>query len=80
MTKSTFAEEQIAFGLTRAETRTWMAKVCRRLEISGQKLFCWKHKLGGLAESGFHRFRQSEEENRRLKRVAADLNLDEQML
>jgi len=80
MKKSKFTEEQIAFALRQAETGTRVAEVCRKLGIAEQTFFRWKRKSGGLGVSEPRRLRQLEEENRRLKRMVADLSLDKQML
>jgi len=80
MKKSKFSEEQIAFALRQAETGTRVAEVCRKLGISEQTFFRWKRKFAGLGVSELRRLRQLEEENRRLKRMVADLSLDKQML
>jgi putative transposase len=80
MKKSKFTEEQIAFALRQAETGTRVAEVCRKLGISEQTFFRWKRKYGRLGVSELRRLRQLEEENRRLKRMVADLSLDKQML
>jgi putative transposase len=57
-----------------------VAEVCRKLGISEQTFFRWKRKYGGLGVSELRRLRQLEKENRRLKRMVADLSLDKQML
>ncbi len=80
MKKSKFTEEQIAFALRQAETGTRVAEVCRKMGISEQTYFRWKKKYAGLGISELRRLRQLEEENRRLKRMVADLSLDKQML
>ena len=80
MKKSKFTEEQIAFALRQAETGTRVAEVCRKMGIAEQTYFRWKKKYGGLGVSELRRLRQLEEENRRLKRMVADLSLDKQML
>jgi len=80
MKKSKFTEEQIAFALRQAETGTRVAEVCRKMGISEQTYFRWKKKYAGLGVSELRRLRQLEEENRRLKRMVADLSLDKQML
>ncbi len=48
--------------------------------ISEQTFYRWKKKYGGLGVSELRRLKQLEEENRRLKRMVADLSLDKQML
>ena len=80
MKKSKFTEEQIAFALRQAETGTRVAEVCRKMGISEMTFYRWKRKYGGLGVSELRRLRQLEEENRRLKRMVADLSLDKQML
>ena len=80
MKKSKFTEEQIAFALRMAETGTRVGEVCRKFGITEQTYYRWKKKYGGLGVSELRRLRQLEEENRRLKRMVADLSLDKQML
>jgi putative transposase len=80
MKKSKFTEEQIAFALRQAETGTRVAEICRKMGISEQTFYRWKKKYGGLGVPELRRLRQLEEENRRLKRMVADLSLDKQML
>jgi putative transposase len=80
MKKSKFTEEQIALALRQAETGTRVAEVCRKMGISEMTFYRCKRKYGGLGVSELRRLRQLEEENRRLKRMVADLSLDKQML
>jgi putative transposase len=80
MKTSKFTEERIAFTLRQAETWTRVPEVCRKMGISEQTFYRWKKKYGGLGVSGLRRLRQLDEENRRLKRMVADLSLDKQML
>ncbi len=48
--------------------------------ISDATFYNWKKKFGGLAPSEVRRLKMLEEENRQLKQLVADLNLDKQML
>lgn len=57
-----------------------MIDVCRRLGISQQTFYTWKKKYGGLGTSELRRMKLLEEENRKLKRLVADLSLDKHML
>ena len=50
------------------------------MEISEVTFYRWKKKYAGLGVSELRRLRQLDEENRRLKRLVADLTLDKQML
>ncbi len=80
MKKSTFSEQQIAFILRQADEGTSVEEVCRKAGISVQTYYRWRKKYGGLMPSEMKRLRQLEEENRRLKRLVADLSLDKEML
>jgi putative transposase len=57
-----------------------VAEVCRKIGIAEQTFYSWKRKYGGLGVSELRCLKQLEEENRRLKRMVADLSLDKQML
>ena len=80
MRKSKYTDEQIAYALRQAETGTAPAEVCRKLGISEQTFYLWKKKYGGMGISELRELKQLRQENRRLKRMVADLSLDKQML
>ena len=48
--------------------------------MSEQSVYRWRTKYGGMEVSDVRRLRQLEEENRRLKKLAADQALDIQLL
>jgi putative transposase len=48
--------------------------------ISEATFYVWKKRYGGVGPSELRRLRQLEEENRELKQIVADLNLDKAML
>jgi putative transposase len=50
------------------------------MEISEVTFYRWKKKYAGMGVAELRRFKQLEDENRRLKRLVADLTLDKQML
>ena len=78
--KKRFTQEQIAFALRQAESGTAVAEVVRRLGISEPTFYRWKKKYAGLGVAEIRRLKQLEDENKRLKRLVADLVLDKQML
>ena len=80
MRKSRFMDEQIAYALQQAEYGTPVAEVIRKMGISEQTFYRWKKKYSGMTSSEVRRLKQLEEENRRLKRLVADLSLDKAML
>jgi len=80
MRKKRFTEEQIAFALRQAEGGTSVEEICRKMGIAEQTFYRWKKKYAGLGTVEVRRLKQLEDENRRLKRLVADLTLDKQML
>jgi putative transposase len=80
MKKKRFTEAQIAFALRQAESGTSVAEIIRKMGISEVTFYRWKKKYAGLGVAELRRLKQLEDENRRLKRLVADLTLDKQML
>lgn len=80
MKKSIFTEKQIAFALHQAELGTSVDEICRKISIAQATFYAWKKKYGGMGVSELRRFRQLEEENRKLKQLVADFSLDKVML
>ena len=48
MKRSQYADQQIAFALQKAEARTAVPEVCRKIGISEATFRRWKRKYGGL--------------------------------
>jgi putative transposase len=71
-----FKTEQIVAALQEYESGVPAAELCRRLGIAGNTLYRWKAKYGGLEVSDAKRLKELEDENGRLKRLAADLLLE----
>jgi len=80
MKKSRFTDQQIAFALQQAESGTSVEEVCRKMGVSQATFFRWKKVYGGLMPSEVRKLRTLEEENRRLRKLVADLTLDKEML
>jgi putative transposase len=80
MRTSRFTEEQITLALRQADAGTPVVDICRKLEITETTFYRWKRKYGGLGVSELRELRDLRDENRRLKRVVADLTLDKQIL
>jgi putative transposase len=78
--KKRYTEEQIALALQQHQAGIAMHEIVRKYGISQQTVYRWRSKYGGLAPSEVRRLKQLEEENRRLKRLVADLTLDKQIL
>jgi len=76
MRKSRFSEEQIIAILKEGESGVPAADLARRHGVSQNTLYNWRKKYGGLEVSEARRLKQLEEENRKLKRIVAELTLD----
>jgi methylphosphotriester-DNA--protein-cysteine methyltransferase len=57
-----------------------LSEVLRRLEISTQTYHRWKKQYLGMTPQDAARLKFLEKENRRLKKIVADLSLDVDML
>lgn len=80
MKRSRFSEEQIISILKQAEAGVKVTDLCRQNGISDVTFYKWRSKYGGMEVSDAKRLRQLEEENARLKKLVADLVLDNTML
>jgi putative transposase len=67
------AEAMISAGKT-------IGQVCQALEVSEQTFHRWRNQYGGMKAGEAKRLKELEEENKRLKRVVADLTLDKDIL
>ena len=80
MKRSKFSETQIIAILKAVEAGRAVRDVCREHEISDATYYKWKQKYGGMQASDIKRLRELEEENRRLKKMYAELSLEHVML
>jgi putative transposase len=76
MKANRFTEEQIISILQQAETGAKATDLCRQHGMGEATFYKWKAKYGGLQVSDAQKLRRLEEENAKLKRVVADLTLD----
>lgn len=76
MRKSKFSETQIVSILKEGDAGVPVKDLCRRHGISDATYYKWKSRYGGMDASDLKRVRELEDENARLKRMYADLALE----
>jgi putative transposase len=76
MKRSRFTETQIISILSEADAGLPIKELCRKHGISDATYYNWKSKYGGMSASELKRLRETEAENAKLKRMYADLALE----
>lgn len=66
--------------LRQAESGVPVAELCREHGISSAGFYKWRAKFGGMDASMISRMKALEDENRRLKRMYADLSMQNDLL
>ena len=84
MRKKEFTPEQIITMLREAEVLLYQgataAEVVRKLGITEQTYYRWRREYGGMRIEQAKRLKELEKENTRLKKLVADLSLDNAIL
>jgi transposase-like protein len=84
MKRTRHSPEQIIAKLREADALlaggTGIGQVCQKLEVSEQTFHRWRHQYGGMKAAEAKRLKELEIENTRLKKLVADLSLDNAML
>ena len=84
MARKRYTAEQIITKLREAEVELSKGQttpqVCKKLGISDQTYYRWRKEYGGLRVDQAKRLKHLEHENARLKKLVADLSLDNSIL
>jgi putative transposase len=80
MKNSRFTETQIVAILKEADAGEKVKDLCRRHGISDATFYNWKAKYGGMQASDLKRLKETEAELSKLKRMYADLALENHAL
>lgn len=84
MPRKTYKPEEIIRKLREAEVLSSQGlavdEVVRRIEVTKNTYYRWRKEYGGLRVDQAHRLKELEKENGRLKKLVADLSLDNQIL
>lgn len=76
MKRKNFTEAQIVSVLHQQEAGRAVKEICRELGISDATFYNWKAKYGGLQVSEVKRLKDLQDENAKLKRIVANLTLE----
>ena len=77
--KRRFSDEQI-IGILKEAQASGVKATCAKHNISEATYYGWKRKYGGMEVAEARRLRALEDENGRLKRLVADLSIQNQIL
>ena len=84
MVKKAFKPEQIITNLREAEVLlsqgATIAVISKKIGVSDHTYYRWRKEYGGMRVGQAHRLKELEQENTRLKRLVADLSLDNAIL
>ena len=84
MKKKGFSAEQVIGKLREAEVflsqGSTVGEVSRRFGVTEQTYYRWRREYGGMRLDQARRLKELEKENGRLKRLVADLTLDNAIL
>jgi transposase-like protein len=84
MGKRKYKPEEIIRKLREAEVLlgqgATIGEVCRKIEVTEQTYYRWRKEYGGVRTDQAHKLKGLEKENVRLKKLVADLSLDNAIL
>ena len=80
MNTSRYTEPQILAILHQAEGGMPVAELCRAHGMSNASFYKWRAKYGGMDASLIAQTKATEDENRRLKKMFAELSMQNELL
>jgi len=80
MKKSRYTDSQIISILKQAEAGTPVPELCREHGMSNASFYKWRAKYGGMDASLMARMKELEAENNRLKKMYADVQLQNDVI
>jgi putative transposase len=80
MKKSRFSEPQILSILRQAEGGMSVPELCRAHGMSTALFYRWRSKYGGMDSSMIAQMKALEDENRRLKKMYAEMSMQADLL
>jgi len=80
MKNGRFSDAQIMVILKRAESGVPVSELCREHGMSSASFYKWRAKFGGMDASMVSQMKAMADENRRLKRMYAEMSMQNDLL
>ena len=80
MKKTRYSDAQIMGILKQAENGVPVSELCREHGMSSASFYKWRAKFGGMDASMMSEMKAMAEENRRLKRMYAEMSMQNDLL
>ena len=80
MKKARYSNTQIMGILKQAESGVPVSELCREHGMSSASFYKWRAKFGGMDASMMSEMKAMAEENRRLKRMYAEMSMQNDLL
>ena len=80
MKTSRYSDPQILSILRQGEGGMPVAELCREHGMSSATFYKWRSKFGGMDASMISQMKSIEDENRRLKKMFAELSMQNELL
>ena len=80
MKTSRYSDSQILSILKQAESGTPVPALCREHGMSNASFYKWRAKYGGLDASMVSQMKSMDDENKRLKKMYAELSMQNDLL
>jgi len=80
MKTSRYSEPQILSILRQADSGVPVPELCREHGMSSASFYKWRAKFGGMDASMISQMKSIEDENRRLKKMFAELSMQNELL
>ncbi|MDA1372374.1 MAG: transposase [Proteobacteria bacterium] len=78
--KKRFTDEQIVIVLQEAESGGSVRDICRKHNVTEQTFYRWRKQFDGMEVADVKKLKALHQENEELKKVVAELTLDNRML
>ena len=80
MKMTRYSEPQILAILRQAEGGVPVSELCREHGMSNASFYKWRSKYGGMDSSMISQMKAREDENRRLKKMYAEMSMQAELL